>query len=104
MSDIASVTDPAGLSDSPESDIQTGNPVVSVSDSGESDIQAHAEACYLADSPESDKRNPGITATHDPVRRHPPQALHLTQLLDSHELVPLLLQIVDNPRQRLHVL
>ena len=38
MSDIASVTDPAGLSDSPESDIQTGNPVVSVSDSPESVI------------------------------------------------------------------
>ena len=92
------------LSDSGESAMHARLFTSHLSDSGESDIQAHAEACYLADSPESDKRNPGITATHDPVRRHPPQALHLTQLLDSHELVPLLLQIVDNPRQRLHVL
>ena len=54
MSDIASVTDPAGLSDSPESDIQTGNPVVSVSDSGESDIQEGNVGSQLSDSGESD--------------------------------------------------
>ena len=54
MSDIASVTDPAGLSDSPESDIQTGNPVVSVSDSPESDIQEGNVGSQLSDSGESD--------------------------------------------------
>ena len=54
MSDIASVTDPAGLSDSPESDIQTGNPVVSVSDSGELDIQEGNVGSQLSDSGESD--------------------------------------------------
>lgn len=54
MSDIASVTDPAGLSDSPESDIQTGNPVVSVSDSPESDIHEGNFGSQLSDSGESD--------------------------------------------------
>ena len=39
MSDIASVTDPAGLSDSPESDIHEGNFGSQLSDSGESDTQ-----------------------------------------------------------------